>query len=153
MNTGSHIPIYEQIVEQVCAALAVGVHRAGEPLPSTRVMAEDLVVNLNTVKRAYEELEQLGLVEFRRGLGMYVTENGGMAASKRIWSGVESQFRRGVAMGRAGELSDVQLRSLFDHALEMDRTPSEAAHWNDEKTGAEADREFEDGASDRESRR
>ena len=70
------VPIYQQIVNQVKYLLASGRLSAGEELPPIRVLAEKLVVNPNTVARAYRELETAGLVEKRRTAGTYVSDAG-----------------------------------------------------------------------------
>ena len=75
LNFKSGKPVYLQVVEQVKAAAASGVLRAGEPLPSIRPLAEQLRLNRNTVAKAYAELESQGVIESIAGKGSYVTEN------------------------------------------------------------------------------
>ena len=70
--TGSPVSIYRQIVDQVCAAVVAGRLAENEPLPSVRALADQLVVNPNTVARAYSELVREGIVESRAGRGMFV---------------------------------------------------------------------------------
>ena len=70
------VPIYVQIVNQVKYLVAAGRLVAGEELPPIRVLAERLVVNPNTVARAYRELEAEGVVEKRRTAGTYVSAAG-----------------------------------------------------------------------------
>lgn len=70
----SHIPIYLQIVEQVRAAIAAGVLRAGAQLPTVRQMAADLRVNFNTVARAYRILDEAAYISTQQGRGTYVLE-------------------------------------------------------------------------------
>lgn len=65
-------PIYLQIVQQIRRLVAAGEMREGEELPSIRVLAERLVVNPNTIARAYRELEASGVVTFSRGMGTFV---------------------------------------------------------------------------------
>ncbi|MDB4905996.1 MAG: Transcriptional regulator, GntR family [Gemmatimonadetes bacterium] len=65
-------PLYLQIVDQVRRALLVGTLRAGEPLPSVRELAAELVVNPRTVSQAYRELEGEGVICVRRGQGTFV---------------------------------------------------------------------------------
>ena len=60
----SHVPIYEQIVEHIHGRISTGVFRPDEPLPSIRALALELLVNPNTVQRAYHELELPGLLFF-----------------------------------------------------------------------------------------
>jgi GntR family transcriptional regulator len=70
------LPIYRQIVNQVKYLVAAGRLAQGEELPPIRTLAEQLVVNPNTVARAYLELEQAGLVTKRQGSGTYISDNG-----------------------------------------------------------------------------
>ncbi|HTD46123.1 MAG TPA: GntR family transcriptional regulator [bacterium] len=67
-------PIYLQIMEAIQRNLARGELRPGDRIPPVRQMASKLVVNPNTVQRAYQGLEHLGLVVIRRGLGTFVTD-------------------------------------------------------------------------------
>ncbi|MCC6509600.1 MAG: GntR family transcriptional regulator [Pirellulaceae bacterium] len=76
------VPIYMQIVQQVKLLVAAGRLTAGEELPAIRLLAEQLVVNPNTVARAYRELELAGIVEKRRTAGTYVTEQGSPLAKR-----------------------------------------------------------------------
>lgn len=69
---GSNVSIYKQIVEQVCAAVFSGNIAEDEVLPSVRALAEQLVINPNTVSRAYGELVREGVLESRAGRGMFV---------------------------------------------------------------------------------
>ena len=69
IQTGSTVSIYRQIVEQVCAAALAGRIREDEPLPSVRGLAEQLVINPNTVSRAYGELVREGISKRGRGAG------------------------------------------------------------------------------------
>jgi GntR family transcriptional regulator len=73
---GDGVPIYLQIVNQVKYLVGSGRLGAGEELPAIRVLAERLVINPNTVARAYRELEAAGVVEKRRTTGTYVSVAG-----------------------------------------------------------------------------
>src|SRR5215216_3998909 len=65
-------PIYRQIRDRVVAMILDGLLKEGDPLPSVRNVATDTRVNPLTVLKAYQQLEAEGLVEKRRGLGMFV---------------------------------------------------------------------------------
>ncbi|MEO0499150.1 MAG: GntR family transcriptional regulator [Pseudomonadota bacterium] len=65
-------PIYLQIRDRIAAAILDGVYDVGEPLPSVRVLAAREHVNPLTVSKAYQELQTAGLVEARRGLGLFI---------------------------------------------------------------------------------
>src|SRR2546426_1977419 len=70
------LPIYRQIVNQVTYLVAAGRLSPGEELPPIRTLAEQLVINPNTVARAYLELERAGLVSKRHGSGTYISDGG-----------------------------------------------------------------------------
>jgi GntR family transcriptional regulator len=74
INPADGVPIYLQIVNQVKYLVSSGRMPAGQELPAIRVLAEELLVNPNTVARAYRELEIAGLVVKRRTTGTYVSE-------------------------------------------------------------------------------
>ena len=74
ITTGAGTPIYRQIVDQVRLAAATGDLPAGEAMPSVRSVAERLVVNVNTVVKAYGELVRDGVLESRQGLGFFVAK-------------------------------------------------------------------------------
>ena len=83
VSPDSAVPIYEQILSQVVFAVAAGDLPAGEAVPSVRELSQQLIVNANTVARAYQELERLGVVEARRGVGMFVTDGGPKVCRER----------------------------------------------------------------------
>ncbi len=85
--TGSSVSIYRQIVEQVCAAVLAGKIGDDEPLPSVRALAEELVINPNTVARAYSELAREGVLESHAGRGMFVSHR------RQIYSAAERRRR------------------------------------------------------------
>jgi GntR family transcriptional regulator len=76
ISTNDGVPIYLQIVNQVKNLVASGRLAPGEEMPPIRVLAERLLVNPNTVARAYRELEQAGVVTKRRTAGTYVSDAG-----------------------------------------------------------------------------
>jgi ABC-2 type transport system ATP-binding protein len=74
IDTSSRLPIYQQLVQQVREAIARGELKPEESLPSVRQLSRDLVINPNTVARAYTELERDGLLVSRPGRGIYVAQ-------------------------------------------------------------------------------
>lgn len=76
------VPIYLQVMQQIKYLVASGRLQPGEELPSIRTLAEQLLVNPNTIARAYRELETAGVVEKRRTAGTYVAETGSPLARK-----------------------------------------------------------------------
>ena len=76
-NPSSGVPIYLQLMEQVKHGIETGALRPGEQLPGMRPLAEELVINPNTVAKAYRELEHEGVIELRHGAGAFVARNAG----------------------------------------------------------------------------
>ncbi len=74
VTTGANTPIYRQIVDQVRLAVATGTLEAGHAMPSVRSLAERLLLNANTVVKAYAELVRDGVLESQQGMGFFVAE-------------------------------------------------------------------------------
>jgi GntR family transcriptional regulator len=106
-----------QIMEQVKHAIDMGDLRAGEQLPTIRKVAEDLVVNPNTIARGYRELEQAGLIEVRHGSGAYVTRSatGSSAAFVKAQTVAQSAVERLASLG----LSEEEIRRLMENQLAL----------------------------------
>jgi GntR family transcriptional regulator len=112
----SSTPIFRQIADQLRRAIDSSVYKPGEMLPSLRVMAVDIKVNPNTVQRAYEALEREGVVETRRGVGIFVVavdRNRVNAAEERLSNQLRTAIRQGVKAG----LTPDAVRSAFENAL------------------------------------
>jgi GntR family transcriptional regulator len=92
VTTGAGTPIYRQIVDQVRLAAATGTLAPGQAMPSVRSLAERLVVNANTVVRAYAELVRDGVLESQQGLGFFVAEK------RQIYSKAERLRRLRLAV-------------------------------------------------------
>lgn len=74
IDTKSGVPFYRQIIEQVKFAIARGDLQPGDRLPTVRQLAVDLSINLNTVVRAYRELEIEGMLSTQQGSGTFVSD-------------------------------------------------------------------------------
>jgi GntR family transcriptional regulator len=73
LDEASGVPVYRQIIDQVCGGLASGALMTGDQLPTVRQLAVDLAINPNTVVRAYRELELGGLIETHQGTGTFIS--------------------------------------------------------------------------------
>jgi GntR family transcriptional regulator len=82
ITTSDGVPIYQQVVNQIKFLIASGRLNTGDELPPIRVLAGQLLINPNTVARAYRELEAAGIVEKRRTAGTYVSEQGSPLARR-----------------------------------------------------------------------
>jgi len=87
ISTGSSSPIYRQIADQIRYAVATGKLAVGEPLPSVRALATELVLNANTVAKAYSALVRDGVLESQQGRGYFV------ATQREIYTRRERQRR------------------------------------------------------------
>ncbi len=118
------VPIYQQIVNQVKYLVAAGRLAPGEEMPPIRVLAERLLVNPNTVARAYRELEAGGVVEKRRTAGTYVSDAGSPLARKErlriITERVDALLAESRQLGiEVNEL--VELIGRRDQVMQTDR--------------------------------
>jgi GntR family transcriptional regulator len=118
IDPSSHVPIYLQIADAVRAAVAAGVYRPGESLPSLRAMAIQVQVNPNTVQRAYDELEREGLIYSQRGRGLFVAERGTASAQSMAGHGVRRAFDEAIRAGQVAGMTAEQVQSIFETALQ-----------------------------------
>jgi len=110
----STVPIYEQIVSQVVFSIAAGDIPAGELVPSIRDLSQQLLVNPNTVARAFQELEQLGALEARRGLGMAVAADGPKRCRDRRREIVRDRVRDALRAAAAAGLTLDDVHQITD---------------------------------------
>ena len=124
VNPSSGIPLYKQLMEQVKHAVETGALRDGEQLPTIRRVAEDLVMNPNTVVRAYRELEHEGVVDLKHGSGAFIKESAGGRARviRKAQAVVQPVIERLVALG----LTDEELHRVFENELAQVRLESVA---------------------------
>jgi GntR family transcriptional regulator len=114
LNPALGIPIYLQIVEQIRHSVEIGALVEGDQLPAIRTLAEELVVSPNTVVKAYDGLEQEGLIRLRHGAGAYV-EKGTLAKSRlRRFQDASVVVKESVRKLRSMGLSDDESRRLFE---------------------------------------
>ena len=109
----SDMPIYRQIVTQLTFMIEMGQLKDGDRLPSTRLLADNLHINRNTVAHAYAELRDLGLVESRRRSGMVVVGSerarSSSAARDRAREVLETAARECISLG----LSAPEIQSMI----------------------------------------
>lgn len=110
ITTHDKVPIYLQVVNQIKYQVAAGRLTAGEELPPIRVLAEKLIVNPNTIARAYRELELAGIVEKRRTAGTYITDQGSPLARRERMKILSERIDQLLAEARQ---MDVDLEDLI----------------------------------------
>ena len=123
LNQSSGIPLYLQLMEQVKHAVETGALRAGDQLPTIRKLAEDLVMNPNTVVRAYRELEHEGILEVRHGSGAFIKESS--AARARLIQKAQAVMESTVGRLMSSGLTEDELRRVFENELHRSRAVGE----------------------------
>jgi len=107
VNTASRLPIYQQLVHQIREAVARGELQPEERLPSVRQLSSELVINPNTVARAYLELERAGVLVSRAGRGMFVAQPGTdltrAARERRLSEPLDRWLTEAVHLGFSAE--------------------------------------------------
>jgi len=121
-NPSLGVPIYLQLMEQVKHAVETGALRPGDQLPGIRPLAEELVINPNTVAKAYRELEHEGIVELRHGAGAFIA---GAARDKKLTDKVragQGVIASAVDKLRRAGLSEDEIRRLVEAELAARKT-------------------------------
>ncbi len=117
ISTGSTVPIYRQIVDQICHAVAAGELAPGEQLPSVRALAEQLVINPNTVARTYGDLVRDGVLEARPGKGVFVARRRPVYTRaerlRRVGPSLDAFVAQGVYLGFTPD----EMREMLDGKL------------------------------------
>jgi GntR family transcriptional regulator len=137
ISTGSTVPIYRQIVDQICRAIATGALAPGEQLPSVRALAERLVVNPNTVARTYGDLIREGVLESQQGRGVFVPRRPRRAVYtrgerlRRIGPTLDAFVSQGVYLGFTSDELREALESRL-RQLDRPRTTHETRSTNNE---------------------
>ena len=82
LDYSSGVPVYRQIIDQIIFGIASGQLKLGEQLPTVRALAVELKVNLNTVSKAYKELEIRNILETQQGTGTFINKTENVIAEK-----------------------------------------------------------------------
>jgi GntR family transcriptional regulator len=121
LNPDSGVPLYLQLIEQIKLSLATGAIRAGEQLPSVRKMAEDLVINPNTVVRAYRDLETEGIIELKHGSGAFIVES--IVPRAKLMARAQNVVQSALDELSAMDLNEDEIRRLVENDLGRRRKP------------------------------
>jgi GntR family transcriptional regulator len=117
VDTGSGVPIYRQLIQQVRRDMMLGRLQPGDQLPSVKEVVDSLSVNPNTVVKAFSELEHQGLVVRRQGIGTFVAASPSMT-SVPVAPRLLGSLARWVDRARQEGLSPEQIRMLLEVALD-----------------------------------
>jgi GntR family transcriptional regulator len=117
VTTGTGTPIYRQIVDQVRLAVATGALLPGHAMPSVRSLAGQLVVNANTVVKAYAELVRDGVLESQQGMGFFVARKRQIYSKgerlRRLRQAVDDFIHEAVFL----DFSAAEIRNAVDEKL------------------------------------
>ena len=122
--TGSTVPIYRQITDQICRAAATGQLAPGEQVPSVRALAEQLVINPNTAARSYADLIREGVLEAHKGRGVFVARRRAVYTKterlRRLQATLDAYVNEGIHLGFTPE----ELREVLERKLRQLAPPA-----------------------------
>lgn len=123
VNIDSSIAVYTQVENLVQFAVASGVYKAGDTLPSVRDLSTMLEVNSNTITKAYRDLELLGLVRTRRGVGVTISEKAPALCKKNTRACVRAHLWEAVGECLASGMSAKEVSKTVEKWLKNGATP------------------------------
>jgi GntR family transcriptional regulator len=115
LNASSGVPLYVQLMEQIKHAVETGALRPGDQIPTIRALAQELVMNSNTVVRAYRELEHEGIVELRHGLGAFISPS--VSARGKVMRQAQNIVESAIDRLQALGITEQEIRRLFESEL------------------------------------
>jgi GntR family transcriptional regulator len=113
LNSGDDRPMYGQLADRVKLVVAGGVLRPRDLVPSVRELSKQLLVNPNTVARAYRDLQTEGLLESVRGMGLQVAEGAVDRCRTARREMVRLRLRRAIDEARQSKMEPAEVESLF----------------------------------------
>jgi GntR family transcriptional regulator len=121
LDAASGVPFYRQIIDLILGGIATGALRPGEQLPTVRALAVELKVNLNTVAKAYKELEIRGVLATQQGSGTFIAavtvERDDIERRRKVVQIVDELLARAAALG----LPPRELLAELQQRLEEER--------------------------------
>lgn len=118
INTSLMIPIYEQIVDQIKTLIRSGQLKENDNLPSVRTLSKELKISALTVKKAYDALEEEGFTITVHGKGTYVAAVNTELLLEEQKKELEADLEQAIEKGRRCDISDEDIKSLFELILE-----------------------------------
>ena len=118
INPYTGIPLYVQVAEQIKKAVITGVIKEGEQLPPVRRLAVELLINPNTIVRAYQELEREGIITTKRGSGTFIAPTAKKLKKEQKEEEITKRIRELLAEARFLELDKEEIKKIFLLELE-----------------------------------
>ena len=123
INIHSSVPVYEQIENHVRFAISSGVLKATDRLPSVKDLAQTLQINPNTVAKAYRDLEVMGLIYTRRGMGCYINKGIDRKCRESCRAHIISRLHEVVQEAKAAGISKKDIVEVINKSYSVDSTP------------------------------
>jgi GntR family transcriptional regulator len=119
VNTSSFVPIYEQIKKELKKEIFIRNLKPNDPLPSIRDLATELLINPNTVARAYREMEKEGFIYTKKGKGCYVSDDSTKFMIEERKSILTLSFDEVIQDAKKYGLDPEEIRKLFEERLNV----------------------------------
>lgn len=126
IDINSSVAVYVQIENQIQFAIAAGHLKAGDQLPSVRELSERLGVNPNTVAKAYRDLEVMGLLYTRRGMGVFVNKSVENRCREDCRRQIIERLHEVVAEAKASGMTEKEVRDVAEKSFASDSGPYSA---------------------------
>lgn len=123
INLQSNVAVFAQIENEVRFAIASGELKAGDKLPTVRAVAEKLNINPNTVAKAYRDLEIMGLVYTRRGMGIFIKDGVEEKCQAECYRQIICKMHEVVAEAKAAGFKEVDVKSLAKKCFTSKTSP------------------------------
>jgi len=123
VNISSSVAVYVQIENDVQFAVASGRLKGGQQLPTVRELSERLNVNPNTVAKAYRDLEVMGYLYTRRGMGVYISKGVEAKCREQCRKRLVGRVHEVVAEAKAAGMSGSEVKSIVSDCLKLDSQP------------------------------
>ncbi len=130
VDTSSFIPIYEQIKKEFKKEIFMRNLKPNDPLPSIRDLATELLINPNTVARAYRELEMEGFIYTRKGKGCYVSDDSTQLMVDERKSILAQSFDEVIQDAKKFGLNPEEIKKLFEERLTVSQKVMEKGEYN-----------------------
>ena len=109
----SGIPVYIQLGEQIRILIRNGALQAGDLMPTTRGLAVQLGINVNTVARVYRDLQNSGHLRLRRGVGTFVAEGVDQPMNKKDFARLEAQVDKIIQLSKEASITAAELTQFI----------------------------------------
>ena len=125
INLQSNVAVFAQIENEVRFAIASGELKAGDRLPTVRAVAEQLNINPNTVAKAYRDLEIMGLVFTRRGMGIFIRDGIEEKCRADCNHEIVCKMHEVVAEAKASGMKEADIKALAKKCYTSKASPYE----------------------------